>query len=109
MRFVIDAQLPTAPARAITSGGHMAESVRDLGLQEAEDDVIWDYAVKNNAAIITKDEDFAARVWRAVSGPSIVWLRLGNCSNRTLIETIVPLLSEIVERIDGGDRLVEVS
>jgi predicted nuclease of predicted toxin-antitoxin system len=73
VRFVVDAQLPTALTLAIKSCGHVAESVRDLGLGEAEDDAIWDFAIQNGASIITKDEDFATRLWRTNSGPPIVW------------------------------------
>jgi len=84
-------------------------AVRNVGLREAEDESIWNYAETHRMVIITKDEDFAERVVRSSSGPAVVWLRIGNCSNRALLEWLVPLLPGIVERIELGDRLVEVS
>lgn len=109
MRFIIDAQLPAALARALTLAGHPSEAVRDLGLREADDDSIWNHAATQNLVIITKDEDFARRVWQTSQGPAVVWLRIGNCSNRALLEHLMPLLEDIVERIHLGDRIVEVS
>ena len=41
--------------------GHEAAHVLDVGLLESSDSQIWDYAIENGAAILTKDEDFAIR------------------------------------------------
>lgn len=109
MRFLIDAQLPPALARELTLAGHPAEAVRDLGLHESSDATIWDYALKQQMTVITKDEDFADRIWRTSTGPVIVWLRMGNCSNQALLEHLMPVIPHIIERISLGDRLIEVS
>jgi predicted nuclease of predicted toxin-antitoxin system len=58
LRFIIDAQLPPALARAIQDETHKADHLIDIGLLQASDDIIWRYAALNRAAIITKDEDF---------------------------------------------------
>ena len=109
MRFIVDAQLPPALARALTLAGHPSEAVRDWSLRDADDDLIWNHAATKQMVIVTKDEDFATRVGRTSSGPTVVWLRMGNCSNQVLLEHFLPLLADIVERIHLGDRLVEVS
>jgi predicted nuclease of predicted toxin-antitoxin system len=69
VRFLVDAQLPAVLARTLISAGHQAESVRESGLRDAEDQTIWDYALAKSAVIVTKDEDFAERSWRDASGP----------------------------------------
>jgi predicted nuclease of predicted toxin-antitoxin system len=109
VRFIVDAQLPPALARALTLAGHPSEAVRNLGLREADDESIWNHAAAQQLVIITKDEDFATRVWQMSEGPAVVWLRIGNCSNQVLLEHLMPLLGDIVERIRLGDRIVEVS
>jgi predicted nuclease of predicted toxin-antitoxin system len=106
VRFIIDAQLPPALARALTVAGHPSQAVRDLGQREADDESIWNHAAAQERVIITKDEDFARRVWQTSEGPSVVWLRIGNCSNRALLERLIPLLPDIVERINLGDRII---
>ncbi len=58
--------------------------------------------------IISKDEDFAEWVRRGRLGPAIVWLRIGNCSNRALQTWLEPLLPLIVRKLSEGERLIEV-
>jgi predicted nuclease of predicted toxin-antitoxin system len=70
---------------------------------------IWRYAVQQQAAIVTKDEDFAERSLYSRDQPVIVWLRIGNTSNQALLRWFVPLWPEIMRRIELGDRLIEVS
>jgi predicted nuclease of predicted toxin-antitoxin system len=48
MNFVIDAQLPPALARLITSLGHHAVHVEDATLLLANDAAIWDVRGKKN-------------------------------------------------------------
>ena len=40
--------------------------------------------VEHGAVIVTKDEDFPERSPRSPCPPSVVWLRIGNCSNSAL-------------------------
>ncbi len=86
MKFLVDAQLPPALGQWLREQGHPAEHVAEAGLREAEDSPIWQYALEQNAALLTKDEDFAGRVQQSQKTPVIVWLRIGNCSNRALRE-----------------------
>lgn len=108
MIFLIDAQLPPALSHWLIQLGHEAEHVDDLGLRDAEDFEIWDYAFRKEAIIVTKDEDFAERVARTTSGPVIVWLRIGNATNRALMLWLAPRWAEITELLDTGNRLIEV-
>ncbi|MEX2263852.1 MAG: DUF5615 family PIN-like protein [Bryobacteraceae bacterium] len=58
--------------------------VREVGLREADDATIWDYAARNGFAIVTKDADFRQRSFLLGHPPKIVWLRLGNCSTKAI-------------------------
>jgi predicted nuclease of predicted toxin-antitoxin system len=106
--FLVDAQLPFDLAMALTTAGHPSKAVRDVGLRDAEDELIWQFASATGFCKVTKDEDFANYVWRTTTGPSVVWLKMGNCSNKDLRDRPIPLLEEIVLRIEEGDRLIEV-
>ena len=96
-KLLIDAQLPPAFVRAIAQQGHPVEHVLDIGLLQASDDAIWQYAEASGAILITKDEDFAERSVRATESPLIVWLRVGNTTNRVLRAWIEPRL-ELLRR-----------
>lgn len=108
MDFLIDAQLPPALARALTEQGFAAKHLYDLGLLDAPDHAIWRRAMKERAAIVTKDEDFAALRRTAKSGPVIVWLRVGNTANIHLIPWLLVLMPQVVEAIKNGETLLEL-
>jgi predicted nuclease of predicted toxin-antitoxin system len=57
---------------------------REIGLRDAEDIVIWDYAARHGSAIVTKDADFRQRSFLLVHPPKIIWLRPGNCSTKAI-------------------------
>ncbi|MGH8017328.1 MAG: DUF5615 family PIN-like protein [Opitutaceae bacterium] len=108
MKFLLDAQLPPALARWLQEAGHEAQPVREVGLREADDSAIWDHAEANGLVLLTKDEDFAMRAQQTQAGPVIVWLRVGNSSNRALRAWLEPRLPGIVQLVTQGSRLVEV-
>lgn len=108
MKFLVDAQLPPATVRWLRERGHEAQAVRELGLRDAEDAAIWTHAFQTDAAILTKDEDFAGKAQRTPHGPVIIWLRVGNCSNHALRAWLEPRLSGIEQLVAQGSRLVEV-
>lgn len=109
MNFLIDAQLPPALAQWLREAGHSAQAVREIGLREAEDGAIWAHALKIGAVIITKDEDFAMLAQQDVNGPVVVWLRIGNTSNRALQVWLMPQIGQVGALIEEGNRLIEAS
>jgi predicted nuclease of predicted toxin-antitoxin system len=106
--FIVDAQLPPALAAALREAGYDARAVRELGLREAADADIWEYAITHECAVVTKDQDFSERLISTSPAPVVVWLRIGNSSNRALLAWLLPLWPDIVFRIASGDHLVEV-
>ncbi|MEO6786673.1 MAG: DUF5615 family PIN-like protein, partial [Chthoniobacteraceae bacterium] len=88
--------------------GFAATPVREAGLSESDDGSIWNFAISGGWTVVTKDEDFVARCLTTPGAPGVVWLRIGNCTNRVLFTWLEPLLPGIVERLNAGDRLVEV-
>jgi len=108
VRFLVDAQLPPRLARALVEAGHQAEHVEDVGLRHGKDPEIWEYATRQQAVIVTKDEDFVDRFRRHAAGPAIVWLRVGNAANAALLSWFLPILPTVLARIQSGDRLIEV-
>jgi predicted nuclease of predicted toxin-antitoxin system len=108
VKFLVDAQLPPALALWLREAGHEAQAVREAGLREAEDNDIWNHALKTGAIILTKDEDFPQRAHQTNAGPVIVWLCIGNASNRALQQWFLPQLPQIIEWIEQGVRVLEI-
>lgn len=76
MRFLVDAQLPPALARALSAAGHLAEHVTDVGPGDAPDRELWRYATENDSLLVTKDADFADLVALDDKGP--LWSGYGS-------------------------------
>jgi predicted nuclease of predicted toxin-antitoxin system len=108
VKFLVDALLPPLLAEELRKAGHDAVAVRDVGLREAKDSEIWNYAIQCGAAIVTKDEDFAERCLRRPHAPVVVWLRVGNATNDALLRWFLPLLPAIETRLLASDRLIEI-
>ena len=84
MRFLVDAQLPPALARWLQGQGHEAEHIFDRLPPASTDTSVWQEALRLGAVIVTKDEDFRQHSLHTHDGPPILWLRVGNTSNRAL-------------------------
>lgn len=108
MKFIVDAQLPPALAELLGELGQEGAAVREVGLRETDDGPIWQYALDHGLVIVPKDDDFPERSLRNSAAPQVLWLRIGNCSNRALFGWFRPLWSEIERRLLAGDRIVEV-
>ena len=108
MYFLIDAQLPPALAHWLARQGHQEAHVFECFPPGIADSAIWLEALRLDAVILTKDEDFHLRALQIERGPQVVWLRVGNTSNRALMEWFLPLWPQIVEALENGERVIEV-
>jgi len=108
VRWLVDAQLPPALARWLTSAGHEATHVFDLGMATASDDVIWRYAIDTTSVIVSKDEDFAIRA-QLHGGAPVVWVRFGNVRRTEIIRRFQSALPDVVAGVERGEHLVELA
>lgn len=107
MKFLVDAQLPPALAQFIVAHGHESQPVREVGLRDADDEDIWKFAEDGGWIVVSKDEDFMERSLVRHSGPQVVWLRIGNCTNRVLLTWFEPIFPHILRELETGSRIVE--
>lgn len=76
MRFLIDANLSPRLATLLASEGHDAVAVRHVGLREASDNEIVDYAVNDDRIVVSHDTDFGALLaFRGLARPSFILFR----------------------------------
>jgi predicted nuclease of predicted toxin-antitoxin system len=73
--------------------------VSEVGLAQAQDRVVWEYARANELILVSKDADFGELGLLLGFPPKVVWIRRGNCTtsdieallrnNLDAIETLV--------------------
>jgi predicted nuclease of predicted toxin-antitoxin system len=61
-----------------------SKQVRDLGLENSKDSLLWTFAKKNGYCIVSFDVDFYDLGLIKGSSPKVVWLRLGNTSTQNI-------------------------
>ena len=69
--------------------------VSDVGLNDAEDHIIWKYAKDNGFSIVTFDSDYFDISIIKGHPPKIIWIRTGNLTTKDITELMVNHLDSI--------------
>jgi predicted nuclease of predicted toxin-antitoxin system len=69
--------------------------IKSVGLKEAEDAAVWDWAKRHDFTILSKDTDFYQRAIVFGHPPKFIWLRVGNCPT-SLISNLLRSRFEII-------------
>lgn len=105
MKFIVDENLPVRLAAWLTARGYDAAHVTAIGFRGKSDRLIWDEALARGAAVISRDTDFIAL---AQGDGCAIRLTIGNCSTAVLLAWLESAWPKIVERVDAGDRAIEI-
>jgi predicted nuclease of predicted toxin-antitoxin system len=106
----IDAQLSPALADWLSETfGVVAHAVRDLGLRDARDLVIFHAAREAGAVVMSKGSDFVVLLEQFGPPPQVLWVTCGNTSNARLREILLKSFPEAIARLEQGEPLVEIS
>lgn len=109
MTIWLDAQLPPQLAGWIKMEFAIeAVAIRDLGLRDASDKMIFTAARDANAILMSKDSDFIEMVMRLGSPPKLLSLNCGNMSNAALQALLQSKLRSAIAMLERGDLIVEI-
>jgi predicted nuclease of predicted toxin-antitoxin system len=79
-----------------------SDQVRRLGLEQADDRIIWEHAKLNGFVLVTHDSDFADLSALLGVPPKVIWLRRGNQPTQT-IEEILRKQAQTIEAFGLDD------
>jgi predicted nuclease of predicted toxin-antitoxin system len=96
MKLLLDQNISYRVARKLGAVYPIVTTVRDEGLYEQNDRIIWEYSRQNGFSIITFDEDLYDLTTLYGPPPKIIWLRTGNLTN----EQVVQLLTRFKPNIE---------
>jgi predicted nuclease of predicted toxin-antitoxin system len=83
--------------------------LRELGLRDAEDAVIFGAAREVGAVLVAKDSDFVDLLTRHGPPPQVIWLTCGNTSDAALRTILADGWPRVAQLLAAGEPLVEIS
>lgn len=84
MKLLFDQNLSFKLCQLLSDLFPGSSQVRLLGLAEADDRAIWDYAKIHGYVLVTQDADFSEFGALLNAPPKVIWLRVGNRPTRTI-------------------------
>ncbi len=111
MKLWVDAQLPPGLAAWLSqqAGVESATHVFNMELGRAADPKVWQLARAADVIVVSKDSDFPAFLARFGPPPRVIWVTVGNTSNRALRMIFASAWPRVVELLSAGEPLVEVT
>ena len=84
MKLLLDQNISYKLVKKIESIFPGTQQVRDLGLFNKPDRIIWEFAKKEGFIIVTFDSDFYDLSLTQGHPPKLIWIKSGNITTRNL-------------------------
>ncbi len=88
MKLLFDQNLSFKLCKQLADEFPDSNQVRLLGLDEANDGIIWDHAKANGFTLVTQDSDFADMAALFGPPPKVILLRSGNQPTSVVAELL---------------------
>ena len=110
LKFLLDADMPRSSAELIRSLGHDVEDVRDIGLGEAKDEEIVEYALRNCRVIVTRNLGFGSTLRHPKHSGALIVRLPHKSTSRVINERLKGFLAFVDgDRIRNSIIVVELS
>jgi predicted nuclease of predicted toxin-antitoxin system len=108
VKFLVDADLPLSLYQRLRGLGYTADDVRPLGLGQAQDQQIFDYAVQQGYCLVSSDKGFANLLrFPLGSHHGIVVARFPrNCPGPTTVGIVTKWLPTLTPRDITGNLVI---
>ncbi len=103
MKLLLDENLSRRLVVALQEMYPGSTQVALLGLEQASDSNIWEFAKQSDYVLVTKDDDFRGLANLRGFPPKIILLALGNSTNEKVLEILISLKSEIVDMLSAPE------
>jgi predicted nuclease of predicted toxin-antitoxin system len=107
MKFLIDMNLSPAWVRILSAKGYKSFHWSDVGPKNADDAIIFEYALDNGCTILTLDVDFGTLLALSHSKlPSVIQIRREDVDPLNLHAALFEILSTYSNEIEQGALIV---
>jgi predicted nuclease of predicted toxin-antitoxin system len=103
MKLLFDQNLSPSLVRRLVDLIPDSLHVREVGMKDADDSIVWDYAKQNDFMIVSKDSDFHQRSFVHGQPPKVIWVKLGNCPTTEVEKLLRANYATIISFKDDHD------
>jgi predicted nuclease of predicted toxin-antitoxin system len=89
MKLLFDQNLSFKLIPAVSSLFPGSRHLKDFDLTRELDGPIWHFAADNNFTIVSKDTDFMNHALVLGHPPKVIYIRLGNCSTKLIVDRLL--------------------
>ena len=107
MKLLFDQNISFRVTKLISDFFPEAKQVKGVGLENAGDVEIWQFAKRNKYTIVTFDSDFYDLNLIKGFPPKIIWLRIGNTSTPNLA-SVLKSNYELIHEFIRGEKYKEI-
>ena len=104
MKLLFDQNLSFKLCESLADIFSESSHVRILGLAEADDLAIWNFAKANGYTIVSQDSDFADMAVLMRSPPKVIWVRTGNQPSDAII-TLLRFHAELIVSFESDEAV----
>lgn len=108
MKLLFDQNLSFRLCELLADDFPGASHVRFLGLTEADDQTLWEFAKANAFTIVSQDADFAEMAALRGAPPKIVWIRAGNQATLVVAQLLRKHVGNIAAFSEGDAVCLEI-
>jgi predicted nuclease of predicted toxin-antitoxin system len=105
MRLLLDQNLSPALVGRLADIFPNSAHVFPLGMGDADDISICEYAVEHGFVVVTKDADYCELLSLRQTPPKIIWIRTGNCSSNE-VESLLRYHAAQIQSFGSSDSVV---
>jgi len=103
VKLLLDENLSRRIVPALQDTYPDSSQIALLGLNEASDQDIWEFAREKNYSIVTHDADFHEFSLLAQGQPLVIWLRCGNQCKKSILEMLIANQQQIEEAYQNDE------
>jgi len=102
MRLLFDQNISFRIIKKISESYPEAKQVRELGLENSSDFLIWQYAKVHGYCQVTFDSDFIDISTLRGFPPKVIWLKMGNTSTDNIARRLLAEKENISEFLEDA-------
>lgn len=108
MKLLLDQNLSFRLLDKLESVYPGSTQVKFVGLDQADDLTVWQFAKDNGFTIVTKDSDFHEFSLIYGSPPKVIWMKCGNEPRRYVLDLLLSNQERIIDFFDNKSDCLQI-